>query len=60
MFIVVVVTIEESMVATIMDILDLQGTTVTAKDTCYCQQSDSISAISDLPPCSHSITTVVH
>jgi hypothetical protein len=60
MFITVEVTIEESMVVTVMDILDLQGTTVTAKDTCYFQRSDSISAISDHPLCSNSITTVVH
>jgi hypothetical protein len=60
MFIIEVATVEERMVATIMDILDQPGTTATVKDTYYCQQFNSILATSDHPLCSDSITTVAH
>ena len=60
MFIIEVATVEERMVATVMDILDQSGTTATVKDTYYCQQFDSILATSDRPLCSDSITTVAH
>ena len=60
MIIIEVATVEERMVATIMDILDQPGTTATVKDTYYCQQFNSILATSDHPLCSDSITTVAH